>query len=524
MIAVRFIANLKRRLRSPAAPVPLAVALIGVVGIVFRLSDLAARDLWTDEAWVALAALKSSAAAALAAGHSTPPFYLLTVWAVAKILGGQEWALRSLSLAFGVGTLLCIWLLARRLMSRPASWLALAMVAVSPVMVYYSKELKQYSGDAFFAVLVFYLAERLRSSNGRQGWTALALTGVAGLGFSHPLVFSLPVAGLILWRSLPAARRRLALTGGLWLLAFGAYFFLFFRHEMNHDLVDYWLKDYPDLSGSVPFVIWLGPALYRYFWYFLGEWGVYWGPPLLLAGAYALWRDGGGRALAYWGLPILLALAAAALHRYPFMGHYGGDRLMLFTAPLLYLVVAAGACLVLSHLWQGWRRWLAVGLTAAVLVSLNPWENLRENLHPLMNREEISPLVTRLEQELQPQDVVYVYYFAKWPFAYYYRGPKSRLCIGQNCNETGLEPDTRWPAPGRLWLIASHITDLQDVREFAAKLLGPAWQETACYHTEGAVLFCFRGPQARMAANRGRSAPGPPGSPAAIPASGMAYK
>ena len=59
------------------------------------------------------------------------------------------------------------------------------MVAFSPIMVYYSKELKQYSGDACFAVLVVYLAERLRASEGRRGWLALALAGLVGLGFSH---------------------------------------------------------------------------------------------------------------------------------------------------------------------------------------------------------------------------------------------------------------------------------------------------------------------------------------------------
>jgi hypothetical protein len=58
-----------------------------------------------------------------------------------------------------------------------------------------------------------------------------------------------------------------------------------------------------------------------------------------------------------------------------------------------------------------------VGLTAALIISLNPWQNFRENLHPLMNREEISPLVARLQQELQPRDEVYVSYFAQWPFA-----------------------------------------------------------------------------------------------------------
>jgi hypothetical protein len=499
-MATELLHTLGRRLRSPALLATLTLSLIWVAALVFRLSDLAARDLWTDEAWVALAVLKATPGEALAAGQSTPPFYILTVWAAARLLGGQEWLLRSLSCLFGIGTLVIFWRLTQKLTSRPVALLALAAAAVSPVMVYYAKELKQYSGDAFFAILVIYLAERLRADDGRHGWAALALAGVIGLGFSHPLVFCLPAVGLVLWLSLPRARGRLALLGGLWLLAFGVDYFLFFGRGLDPELVAYWLQDYPDFSSLWPFVHWLGGALYRYFWYFLGEWGIIWGPPLLLAGAYALWRSGGSRVLAYFGLPILLAFGAAALHRYPFMANYGGNRLMLFTAPLLYLLVAAGAGLVLAWLWRGRGRWLAVALTGVILFSLHPWANLRENLRPEMNREEISPLIARLERELQPQDWIYVYHFAKWPFKYYFGGPGERLCIGKSCVETGLKLDPK-EKPGRLWLIASHIPNLEHMREFAAKLLGPGWRETACYQSEGAVLFCFYAPKPAADAN-----------------------
>jgi len=378
-------------------------------------------------------------------------------------------------------------------------------------MVYYSKELKQYSGDAFFAVLVFYLAERLRAGDGRRGWTALALAGLIGLGFSHTLVFCLPAAGLILWLSLPAARARLTLLGGLWVLAFGAYYFLFFRHGMDSELVAYWGQDYPDFSGLGPFFIWLGGALYRYFWYFLGEWGPIWGPPFLLAGALALWRAARARALVYWGLPILLAFGAAALHRYPFMAHYGGNRLMLFSAPVLYLIVAAGAWAVFAWLWRRRQRWLALALTGVLLVALHPLANFRENLYPLNNREEIQPLVSYLEKHLQPHDLVYVYYFAVSPFKYYYHGPATGICWGRSCVEKGLTlAAAAGGPPQRLWLVASHIPDLKFLRQFAADLLGPDWREEACFTRVGAVLLRFdRQPEAVAA----KTSAAPPASP-----------
>ena len=335
----------------------LAVALIFGVAIYFRLYDLGSRNLWTDEAWVALAAMQPTAKEALAAGQSTPPFYLLTLWALVQLWGHSEMVLRSLSWLFGVGTLCLIWRFSRWLVEVPAALLALAAVAFSPIMVYYSKELKQYSGDAFFAVLVLWLTERLRARRGRQGWLALALAGVVGLGFSQPLIFTLPVAGVVLWVTLPRAQRsRLVLLGGVWLLAAAGYYLLFIRREIDPELVAYWTQDFPDLSGLLAFFRWLGPALYRYFWYFLGEWGVIWGPLLLAAGMMVMVRRGRGRVLLYLGGPLLLAFGAGCLHRYPFMAHYGGNRLMLFSAPVLYLLVAAGAWGVFAWLWRRRQR------------------------------------------------------------------------------------------------------------------------------------------------------------------------
>ena len=95
------------------------------LAVFFRVYDLGGRNLWTDEAWVALAALKDTPPAALAAGQSTPPLYLLAVWALAQVGGGSEVVLRSLSLLFGLGTLAFFWPLARSLTSLSASLLAL---------------------------------------------------------------------------------------------------------------------------------------------------------------------------------------------------------------------------------------------------------------------------------------------------------------------------------------------------------------------------------------------------------------
>ncbi|MGA9754491.1 MAG: glycosyltransferase family 39 protein [Desulfobaccales bacterium] len=504
----------------------LAIALIFGVAVYFRLYNLGGRDLWTDEAWVALAAMKPTAKEALAAGQSTPALYLLTVWAMVQLWGHSEVVLRGLSFLFGVGTLWLLWRLSRALVEVPAALLALAAVAFSPIMVYYSKELKQYSGDAFFAVLVLWLAERLRSGRGRGGWLVLALAGGLGLGFSQALIFTLPIVVTVLWAGLPQDRRsRLALLGSVWCLAFAAYYLLFIRREVDPELVAYWAQDFPDLTGLVPFFRWLGSALYRYFRYFLGEWGVIWGPLLLAAGIVVMVRRGRARVLLYLGGPLLLAFGAACLHRYPFMAHYGGNRLMLFSAPILYLILAVGGAAGFAWLWHRRQRWLALALTGIFLVALHPLAGLNKNLYPINNREEIQPLVAHLEANLQPQDLVYVYYFAVAPFKYYYRGPNHGVCWGRSCVEKGLDRAAQaQTSPQRLWLIASHIPDLKFLRQFTANLLGPDWQEAACLTRVGAVLLRFDRRPLAAAAKTPTGPPAPAESVAAGPSAGTVYE
>jgi len=184
---------------------------------------------------------------------------------------------------------------------------------------------------------------------------------------------------------------------------------------------------------------------------------------------------------------------------------------MLFSAPVLYLMVAAGGAGGFAWLWHRRQRWLALALTGILLVALNLRAGLKEDLYPLNNREEIQPLVAHLEAQLELQDMVYVYYFAIAPFKYYYRGPTPRICWGRSCVEQGLNPATAAPPPPqRLWLIASHIPDLEFLRQFAARLLGPDWREAACLTRVGAALLRFDRQPLAAAAKTPTDPPAPP--------------
>jgi hypothetical protein len=504
------------------------LCLLGILGlaVLFRLSDLGARNLWTDEAWVALAALAPTPGEALTLGRSTPPFYILTLWSLVQMLGGSEAVLRSLSFAFGVGTVVLFWVLARRLTTPAASLLGLALVAVSPVLVYFSKELKQYSGDAFFAVLVVWLAERLTERPSNAGWLALALVGPLALGFSHGAVFVLPVVLVVLWLQAPRAGRfRLVWLGAFWGLAVAVFYLFVYRGQVDPELVAYWALDFPDFSGLLPFLTWFVGALSRYFHYFFNyfsstTWGWLWGVFFIIAGLGVLVRKGPRRLLLYWGGPLLLTFGAAAVHRFPFMGHYNGSRLLLFSAPWLYLIAAAGTAAVFTWLWRRPWRWLALVLAALILITSQPAALVRENLRPQANRQELKPLAAYLQSHLQPGNEIYVYYHAIYPFKYYYRGNLAEVLWGKSCVEKNLTlPVTGTEFPRRLWLVAAHFGDLASLKQFTSRLLGPDWRQEATFTRQNAALFLFVH-QDQAGARSRKVFPGPPRSGTATPPAG----
>jgi hypothetical protein len=314
-----------------------------------------------------------------------------------------------------------------------------------------------------------------------------------GLGFSHPLVFVLPVAWAALWRALPSrARLPLIGVGVLWAAALTGYYWLFFRHQAIPDLVAYWVQDFPDFSGLGAFLSWLVQAWRRYVLYFFGERSLWWGLPVLAAGVAALIQRGPARLLWYWAGPLGLALVAAALHRYPFMGHSGGSRLMLFSAPALYIVAAVGLSAAAQGLWRRRQVWALALLLGVFLWAVQPLRLVKENLHPTPNRADIEPLVAYLTEQRRPADWVYVYYFATAPFQYYYRGDGEKVIWGKSCAERGLcLPPSQYQGVRRLWLISAHYPDLNYMKQFAAHLLGPGWVQTLLLEQEGAALFFF---------------------------------
>src|SRR4051812_23188202 len=132
------------------------VAALVVLGIGLRLVPLlAGRDLWIDEAMLALNVVTRSPAALLGPldwNQGAPVGFLLLMKTAVSAFGPGEQALRLVPFAGSVFGLLGFAWLAGRLLPRPAAVLAVGLFAASPALVSYAAECKQYATDA--AVMV----------------------------------------------------------------------------------------------------------------------------------------------------------------------------------------------------------------------------------------------------------------------------------------------------------------------------------------------------------------------------------
>lgn len=206
--------------------------LIILGAFALRLTHLGRQSLWYDEGVTWLLSQMSSLAELLrwTAADIQPPLYYLLIWHTDIMFGHSEWALRFPSAVFGLLAIPVLYKLARRLFSGaarrgPATLLAAALMAASPLMVYYGQEARMYTLLVFEAVLSSYLLLKILDQADPPLWRAplwYALTAAAALYTHYFALFLLLVHALII---VPALRRKRLL--GPTLIMFGGAALLF---------------------------------------------------------------------------------------------------------------------------------------------------------------------------------------------------------------------------------------------------------------------------------------------------------
>ncbi len=149
-----------------------ALAGLTALGIAVRFASLGLQSYHHDEAITALRVIPGSFGDMLHSvkvSESNPPLYYSLAWGWAKPFGTDEVGLRSLSALFGAATVPVGYLIGRQLRSRRAGLILAALIAVNPMLIWYSQEARSYALLVFLGALsLFFFARALDTGRGRD--------------------------------------------------------------------------------------------------------------------------------------------------------------------------------------------------------------------------------------------------------------------------------------------------------------------------------------------------------------------
>ncbi|HEX6422271.1 MAG TPA: glycosyltransferase family 39 protein [Acidimicrobiales bacterium] len=381
----------------------LPAVLIALGGAIRIRQWVGGRSLWLDEAMVARNVLDlgfRGLAGELRYNQGAPAGWLWAERVAYLAFGPEERPLRLVPLVTGIAALVVLWVLARHLVGPRRAAVAVAIAALSPQLVRYSNEVKQYQTDVLAYVAIVLVAVMVaEAAPGTARWRRLvlawAVVGAGAVWGSHPAVLMLAPAAVLV--ALPLLRRGDWRSLALWVSACATWSLSWAVHYQvslrplgeNSGFRTYWQRAFPDqplTAGS------LGEWLARLAGDLVDD-PLAFGPTALTLAAIAL---GAVRLVAARPLPGLVALAplpvflaVAAASRYPLY-----ERLALALVPM--------AALCLAALWPSGldlRRpgAAAAGAAAAALVAVVAVPPMWRTLPQLVTRDEFQELRAPLE-------------------------------------------------------------------------------------------------------------------------------
>lgn len=182
--------------------IPLALALVCVVGAVLRFATLDGQSLWYDETVTGQLMRTDFHAmfSALGDSESTPPLYYVLAWLWTQVAGTGEVGLRSLSALLGTATIPVVWGIARRLGGDRAALIAAALATTNPLLIWFSQEARAYALLALLGALSALLWLRALESPRAGRLLAWGVVAALALATHYYAVFLLVPEGLWLAR------------------------------------------------------------------------------------------------------------------------------------------------------------------------------------------------------------------------------------------------------------------------------------------------------------------------------------
>jgi hypothetical protein len=391
-------------------------------GAAVRVEQYAARrSLWVDEALLSWSIVHRNYAGLthpLAYKQGAPIGFLFLERTAVVALGNNELVLRLVPLIAGLASLLLTWQLARPLFDRAAALVAVALVAASPSLIYYSNEVKQYSSDVALTLLVVWVARPLFGDPSKRRVVVASIVAAATVWLSYPAVVAVAAVVLVLlvravveerWTdvrlTIAAAIPAAASVTAAWAVSLR-------RLSGEAFFKTFWAAGFPPRhAGVVDAARWVGRAIDAVMADPVGLRFTVLGALMAGVGLTVVAR----RSRPFGALPavIVVMVVGGALARvYPLQG-----RLALFLVPLVALALAATTDV-------GGR----VGAAFAILVLVLAGHPVRVAANAVWHPVQVAetrPVLEYLAAHRAPGDRIYLHYASGAAFGYY--GPKLHL-------------------------------------------------------------------------------------------------
>lgn len=388
-------------------------------------------SVWFDESLLALNILHRSPGELLQRlwfSQGAPWGFLEAEKLSVGLFGAGDRSLRLVPLLAALAALPVFWRVATLYLRGHEASLALAFFSLSPALILYSAESKQYSLDVLATLIAIWFG---RIALGPLTWRQAAVGAASGallVGFSHASMITLVACGLVAGIAAAARRdvpglQRLGVIGATWGLFVGAFFLLAWPKLSTLRGFEkgeaYGIPFPPSQPGDTKILV---EKLSKIAEFPFGAYNHPWS--LLIALSAAVLAGVGAVSLLRsdaWGAAVLLAPIAAvagvlALSLYPY-----GLRFLLFLIPVILLLVVAGTTACVRALKHGapWRRLLAATAVAGAVYLAVIQIVSTTRLLAFDKGQDIRPVLERIRSEWRPGDTLYLQRSAQYPARYY---------------------------------------------------------------------------------------------------------
>jgi mannosyltransferase len=191
--------SLLARARGLASAHVLLLAIIAA-GAVVRFATLD-QGIWSDEnlAVQVFTLRPSEMLPRIEVAETNPPLYFLFAAPWERVFGDGDFALRALPALFGIATIPVVYAAGSALASKRAGLIAAAITAASPLMIWYSQEVRPYALFGLLSALSFLCFVQVLKANGSRwlwGWAIASALAISTHYFAA-LLFVIEAAWLL---------------------------------------------------------------------------------------------------------------------------------------------------------------------------------------------------------------------------------------------------------------------------------------------------------------------------------------